>query len=117
MSVEFDQSQREVGHVSTWFSMALAREGKRAEAAQTIAPVVTMYCTLEKKNHGDQWLPLESAEALYAQSLTDPAHRVALLREAAQRVDHLIPSIARLHDARAWRARIEAAQRARAGHS
>ncbi|MGB6450959.1 MAG: hypothetical protein WBE92_09420, partial [Steroidobacteraceae bacterium] len=105
--------RRDMAQVSTWLSMALAREGKREEATQTIAPVVTMYRALEKKNHGDQWLPLEFAEALYAQSLTDDRHRAELLREAAQRVDHLIPSIAALHDPRQWRARIEAARRRR----
>jgi hypothetical protein len=56
-------------------------------------------------------LPLELAEALYAQSLTEDAHRAELPREAAQRIDHLTPAIAALHDTRAWRARIEAAQR------
>jgi hypothetical protein len=111
------QDQRAVDHIATWLSMALAREGKRAEATQTIAPVVTMYRALEKKNHGDRWLPLELAEALYAQSLTDDRHRAALLREAAQRVDHLIPAIAALHDTRQWRARIEAAQRASGGRA
>jgi tetratricopeptide (TPR) repeat protein len=94
--------------VAIWLSMALARDGKRQEAAQTIAPVVATYRGLVKRNHGDQWLPLELAEALYAQSLTDDAHRAALLREAAQRIDHLVPGIATLHDTQAWRARIEA---------
>jgi len=103
--------QRDVAKITIWLSMSLARDGKRAEAAQTIGPVVAMYRALEKRNHGDQWLPLEFAEALYAQSLTDPSHRSALLRQACGLVDHLIPSIARLHDTRAWRARIEAAQR------
>ncbi len=63
--------------------MALAREGQRTEAARRIAPVAPMYHGLEKRNHGDPYLPLESAEALYAQSLTDPPHRAALLREAS----------------------------------
>ncbi len=92
-------------------SMALAREGKSQEAARTIDPIVTQYRGLMKKNRGDRWLPLEFAQALYAQSLTDPAHRAALLREAARLADHLTPAIARLHDTRAWRARIAAAQR------
>ncbi|MGB6450279.1 MAG: tetratricopeptide repeat protein [Steroidobacteraceae bacterium] len=104
--------QRTQGQIVVRLSMALAREGKRAEAFRTIGPVVTMYRALEKQNRSDQWLPLEYAEALYAQALSDPPHRAALLREAAQRIDHLIPSVARLHDTRAWRARIEAAQRA-----
>ncbi len=102
---------RTTAQISIWLSMALARAGKRAEAAQTIGPVVMMYRALEKKNQGDQWLPLELAEALYAQSLADSPHRAALLHEASGLVAHLSPAIARLHDTRAWRARIEAAQR------
>ncbi len=105
---------RAAAQAATWLSMSLAREGQREEAAQTIGPVVTMYRALAAKNHGDQWLPLELAEALYAQSLsdTDPAQRAALLRQASGLVDHLIPAIERLHDTRAWRTRIDAAQRA-----
>ncbi len=107
------QKQRGTAQSAIWLSMALAREGKQAEAAQTIGPVVTMYRGLTKKNYGDQWLPLEYAEALYAQSLSDtnPTQRAALLRQASGLVAHLIPAIARLHDTREWRARIEAAQR------
>jgi tetratricopeptide (TPR) repeat protein len=102
--------RRTVAKTTIWLSMALAREGKRAEASKAIDPVVTMYRGLMKKNHGDQWLPLEFAEALYAESLAEPQHRAALLHEAGGLVDHLIPPIARLHDTRQWRARIEAAQ-------
>ncbi len=108
--------RRPLAHLGVWLTIALAREGKRAEAAQTIGPIVTMYRGLEKRNHGDQWLPLEFAEALYAQALTDTGqHRAALLSEASGLVDHLTPAIARLHDTREWRARIEAAQRAGRG--
>ena len=105
-----DNGERETAQVAIWLSMALAREGKRAEAAQTIGPVVTMYRGLEKRNHGDQWLPLEFAEALYAQSLTDARHRFALLREANGLVHHLIPAISSLHDTRQWRVWIEKAE-------
>jgi len=106
-----DNGERESAQVAIWLSMALAHEGKQAEAAQTIDPVVTMYRGLLKRNHGDQWLPLEFAEALYAQSLTDERHRAALLHEASGLVNHLTPAIARLHDTRQWRTRIEAAER------
>ncbi len=105
-------TERAVAQIEIWLSMVLAREGKREEAVRTIGPAVTLYRGLMKRNHGDQWLPLEFAEALYAQSLSDPPHRAALLHEASGLVDQLIPSIARLHDTREWRARIEAAQRA-----
>ncbi len=109
-SIEVVDEQRELAQPGIWLAIALARGGKRAEAARTIAPILTMYRGLEKRNHGDQWLPLEFAEALYAQSLTDTQHRAALLREASGLVDHLIPAIERLHDTREWRARIEAAE-------
>ncbi|MGB6451806.1 MAG: hypothetical protein WBE92_13725, partial [Steroidobacteraceae bacterium] len=92
--------QRDEAQTAIWLSMVLAREGKREEAARTIPPAVQTYRALAKRNHGDQWLPLEFAEALYAQSLTDNQHRAALLREASHLVDHLIPSIAKLHDTR-----------------
>ncbi len=107
------QRQRTEAQAAVWLSMALAREGKRGEAARTIAPAVQTYRALALLNHGDQWLPLEYAEVLYAQSLSDndQAHRAALLQQASGLVDHLIPAIARLHDTREWRARIEAAQR------
>jgi hypothetical protein len=77
--------RRIMAGIDTWLSMALAHAGERDEAAGTIGLVVALYRALEKKNHGDQWLPLELAGALYAQSLTDDAHHAALLREAAQR--------------------------------
>jgi hypothetical protein len=102
---------RDVTQATTWLSIALAASGKQDEAARLIGPVVTQYRALAKRNHGDQWLPLELATALYAQSLSDPQHRPALLREAAQLVAHLTPSIAALHDTQAWRARIAKAQR------
>jgi hypothetical protein len=103
--------QRNLAQSATWLSMALCALGKQDEAAPLIGPVVAQYRALAKKNRGDQWLPLELAAALYAQSLSEPQHRPELLREAAQLVAHLTPSIAALHDTRAWRARIEKAQR------
>ena len=106
---EVDQ-RRAAAVMTVWLAMALARQGQQAEAARTIGPVVTMYRDLVKKNHGDQWLPLEFAEALYAQALADPEHRAPLLNEAGGLVDHLLPAIAQLHDTKDWRARIEAAQ-------
>ncbi|HEY6457325.1 MAG TPA: hypothetical protein VIY90_18770 [Steroidobacteraceae bacterium] len=103
--------QRVVAYVATGLAMSLARDGKRQEAAQLIGPIVNMYRTLDKKRRGDEWVPLELAGALYAQSLTDDQQKAALLREAAQLVDHLAPAVAGLHSTRAWQARIENAQR------
>jgi hypothetical protein len=101
---------RDVAQMTTWLSVVLAQAGKQPEAARLIGPVVTQYRALEHRNHGDQWLPLELAAALYAQSLSDPQHGPALLREAAQLVAHLTPSIAALHDTRVWRTRIQKAE-------
>jgi hypothetical protein len=103
--------QRDLNEMSTWLAMAQARQGRMAEAAQTIAPVVRLLRELAARNHGDQWIPLELARALYAQSLTDPARSEALLWEAAALVDGLAPTIQPLHDTRLWREWIREAQR------
>jgi hypothetical protein len=99
---------------ATWLAMALAGEGKRVEAARIIDPVVAMDLAMEPKNRSDAWLPLEVAGALYAQALAEPQRRTALLQGAAQRVSHLKPAIAVLHDTRWWQTRIEAALHAAA---
>jgi hypothetical protein len=103
-------SPREVSQASIWLSMALAQAGQRAQAAQVLDPVVAQYRALEKRNHGDQWLPLELAEALYAQSLSDARQAPALLSEATQLLDHLAPTIAALHDTQQWRASVRKAR-------
>jgi hypothetical protein len=94
--------------------MALAGEGKSAEAARLIDPVVAMDLAMERKNRSDAWLPLEVAGALYAQSLAEPQRHTALLQEAAARISHLKAAIAALHDTRWWQTRIEASLHAAA---
>ena len=90
--------------------MAQARQGRSTEAAQTIAPIVKLQRELAARNHGDQWLPLELACALYAEALSDSKRGSALLREAAALVDGLAPTLRPLHDVRQWRERIRQAQ-------
>jgi hypothetical protein len=102
--------QRDLAEMSTWLAMAQARQGRMADAAQTIAPVVKLQRELAARNHGDQWVPLQLAQALYAESLTDPTKSAALLREAAKLVDGLAPTIQPLHDTRLWREWIRQAQ-------
>jgi hypothetical protein len=97
---------------STWLAMAIARQGRLSEAAGIIAPAVSFQRQLMQHNHGDQWLPFELAGALYVQALTEPAHRQALLHEAASLLDAAPATIRALHDARQWRERIETALRA-----
>ena len=105
---------REMGGLTTWLAMALARQGKYAEAAKAIGPVVKFYRELAARNHGDQWVPIEFASALYAQALADKSHSAELLHEAAALIDGAMPPVRNLHDNRRWRERIAAEQAA--GH-
>ena len=109
--------QRELGDVSTWLAMSLARQDRLTEAAQTIGPVVKFQRELTARNHGDQWQPFELACALYVQSLTDKNESAALLREAAGLVDGLPPTLRALHDVRQWRDLIHQAQKQATGLS
>jgi hypothetical protein len=102
--------QRDVGEASTWLAMAVARQGKLHEAAEIIAPWVKFQRELARRNHGDQWQPLELAAALYAQALSDPQRRAVLLQEAAALADRLAAPIGALHDVRLWRERIRESQ-------
>jgi len=103
--------KRDLGELSTWLAMAVARQGRLAEAAELIAPVVKFQRELAGKNHGDQWLNLELAAALYAQALTDKVHAAALLHEAAAKIDALPAALRAMHDIRLWRDLIGAAER------
>jgi hypothetical protein len=96
--------QRDLGEISTWLAMAVARQGHTSEAAAIIRPVVERQRALARRDKGNVWLPLELASALYAQSLADPAHRAALLQEAQAQLRQLPPSLQWLHDTRMWRA-------------
>ncbi|HMI37795.1 MAG TPA: hypothetical protein VK505_09255 [Steroidobacteraceae bacterium] len=102
--------QRDIGEVSTWLAMALARQGKTKEAAQLIGPVVKFQRGLAARNRSDQWLPVELASALYAQALTDPKQRTALLQEAATLLGAAPAPLRNLHDVRQWRNLIAAAR-------
>jgi hypothetical protein len=104
-----DRRQLETLH--TWLALAQARQGHTEQAALTIAPAVKFQRELAARNRGDRWQPQELAAALYAQALTDPANRTALLGEAARLIDGLAPEIRATHDVRQWRSRIVEAQR------
>ncbi|HUA22676.1 MAG TPA: hypothetical protein VMA54_01005 [Steroidobacteraceae bacterium] len=96
-------SKRDSAEISTWLAMALARQGKRPEAAQVIDPVVTFEQGLLARNRGDVWVPYELAHALYAQALAEPARRDVALEKAAALLNGLSPQLQRLHDVRRWR--------------
>ncbi|MDB6084911.1 MAG: hypothetical protein JWN43_2792 [Gammaproteobacteria bacterium] len=103
--------RRQQGEVLTVLAMSLARQGRGAEAAQVILPVVRLHRDLAARNHGDQWQHVELASALYAQALIDPRLRAALLKEAAKLVDSTPAEMRALQSVRLWRDRIGAALR------
>jgi hypothetical protein len=107
---ETGDDQRRQADASTWLAMAQARQGRMSEAAQTIGPVVKFERDLAAKNHGDQWVSLELASALYAEALAEPKKSAALLREAAGLIEGLSAELRPLHLVRKWRERIQQAQ-------
>jgi hypothetical protein len=109
--------RRDLGEVSTWLALSLARQGRLTDAAQIIGPVVKFQRELTARNHDDKWQPLELASALYVQSLTDKNKSAALLREAAALVDGMTPTLRALHDVRLWRDLIRQTQKEAAGLS
>jgi hypothetical protein len=98
--------ERQLDEILTWLALAQVRQGHTADAAKTIAPVVKYQRELAARNRGDRWQPYELAQALYAQALTDPGKRAALLHEAGVLIDSLPAEIRGVHDVRRWRARI-----------
>jgi hypothetical protein len=94
---------------TTWLAMAVARQGRLAEAARIIAPAVDYQRQLSQHNHGDQWLPIELAQGLYAQALSEPSKRETLLREAASLLDSAPAEIRPLHDIRLLHQLVESA--------
>jgi tetratricopeptide (TPR) repeat protein len=109
--VEAVSDRRDIVELSTWLGMAVARQGRLAEAEKLIAPAVKFHRDLDAKNHGDQWQHVELASALYAQSRIDKVHSAALLREAAAKLDALPSAMRPLHDVKLWREFIRAAPR------
>jgi hypothetical protein len=92
--------QRQMVKDSTWLAMSLARQGKLAEAAQVIDPVVNFEQGLRARDHGDVWVPYELAGALYAQSLAEPAQRERLLSRSATLLRGLPPTLQKVQDVR-----------------
>jgi hypothetical protein len=93
-----------------WLALAQARQGHASQAAATVAPVVKFERELAARNRGDRWVPEELAAALYAQALTEPTHRAALLHEAGALLDGLVPEVRSTKEVRDWRSRITDAQ-------
>jgi len=107
---EATDDQRRKGELSTWIALTQARQGRSADAARTLAPVIKLQAELTARNHGDHWLPLELARTRYVEALIDPAKRSGLLTEASHLIDGLSPEVRAAREARQWRERVHAAQ-------
>jgi tetratricopeptide (TPR) repeat protein len=98
-----NDESRDRADYSTWLALALVKEGNLPEAARAIAPAIKTQRDLAAKNHGDETQTIQLASALYAQALTEPAQRAALLHEAAWLIDRTSPGIRALVSTRRWR--------------
>ena len=98
--------QRDDARMATLLAMALAREGRAADAQHVITPVVKFHRELAARNHGDEFQHVEFASALYAQALADKHARPALLKEADALIAGLPAQMRDLRSVRLWRDRI-----------
>jgi hypothetical protein len=101
-----DFDRRDDARMATLLAVALAREGRLADAEHVITPVVKFQRELAARNHGDEWQHVEFASALYAQALADKHQRPALLKQAAALIAAVPPEMRDLHSVRLWRDRI-----------
>jgi hypothetical protein len=108
--------QIDLNEISMWVGMALAKQGKTDEGLRETAPVVKFQREQAARNHGDVFVPVRLACALYAQSLADPPHRAALLKESAALLDAAPPAVKAMTDTKRWRELVREAQTA-GGHS
>ena len=104
--VRNNSDRREQAEVSTYLAMAIARQGRLAEAQSVIAPVAAMHRELAARNHDDAWQRVEFAAALFAEALTDESRRAQLLKEASALVARVPAEMAEVHSLRLWRERI-----------
>ena len=104
--------QRQTAKDSTCLATSLARQGKLADAAQVIDPIVKFDEQLLARDHGDVWVPYELAFALYAQSLAEPSQRDRLLSRSAALLGRLPPTLRKLRDVRWLREWVGQAHRA-----
>ena len=100
---------RRKAEVSTTIALALVGLGKPAEARQVIEPVVKLHRDLASRNRGDENQKVEMAAALYAQALSDPARRAALLRESQALLASLPAQMKALNSVRVWTNRVREA--------
>jgi tetratricopeptide (TPR) repeat protein len=106
-----DDQRREENEASTLLALAVAAQGRRAEAQQIIDPVISFQRSLAARNHTDQQQHVELAKALYARAATetDPARHAALLKESGALIDSIPAQMQPLRSVRVWHDRIHAA--------
>jgi tetratricopeptide (TPR) repeat protein len=92
--------RRQLAKDSTWLALSLARQGKLADAARVIEPIVQFDEQLLTHDHGDVWVPCELAGALYAQALAEPAQRTRLLAKSLTLLRELPSRLKTLRDVR-----------------
>jgi hypothetical protein len=106
--VQTTSERRDQAEAATGLGLALARQGRAAEALEVSNPVIKFQRELAAQNHGDQWQHVELAAALYVRALADPPARASLLHEAAALVDSVPAPMRALHSVRRWSERIRA---------
>ena len=105
------QDKRDIAEATTWLSLAVARQGRSAEAAKILEPALALHRQLGAKNRGELWQHVEFAFALYAQGLADKAGGSASLSRASAMIDSLPADMRALHEIRRLRDWIAAAER------
>ncbi len=76
-------------------AIILARQGRLAQARETIEPVLAFHRKLPAYAAADLFRELQRAQALYAAALASPAQAPGLLAEAARIIDAFPPETRR----------------------
>jgi tetratricopeptide (TPR) repeat protein len=108
-SIEPVSDGRQKSDLSTFLALALAGQGHAADAKAVIDPAVKFSRELAARNRGDELQTMELAFALYAQALTDPARRGALLAESRALLAGLPAPMKSLESVRFWSERVRQA--------
>ena len=108
-SIEPVSDGRQKSDLSTFLALALAGQGRAADAKAVIDPAVKFSRELAARNRGDELQTMELAFALYAQALTDPARRGALLAESRALLAGLPAPMKSLESVRFWSERVRQA--------
>ncbi|MBS0394359.1 MAG: hypothetical protein JSR54_07000 [Proteobacteria bacterium] len=101
---------RDRHQVESMLALALAGSGKRAEAAQYVAPAIAFQRELLARRGDDVFRGVELAVGLYAEASADPARRAEALAESSRLLAALPPAVQRLNSVRLWRTDIERAR-------